>query len=330
MHETAWRRGCFPWERGRNSKFSRFYSRLISAHSDLLEVSGSDKALFPGALPYPEVFADEGGGIAGESNTMRWSMSFLNAWVAWSNFVVLGSPDSVGTAQEPRVKYRCQKEMRAFTDDLLGEVVEFFDKSGFCTASFQCDGKRRTLEEAIEACRDLHGSYTIPGVVSGEKPVSTAIPVVASRVAIPEQAGTVELADWLPPERQQVVSDLSKLRQPEHLWDEVVPAFHNVPFEEEEDDVDVQQVRRAEAAYEAQLELICPMSWVGCCGVKRKSKARQFALIVSLRCQVGMMVSCQKSPHRLLARLESVFHGGQLLVTVFVKRHISTCKRLVR
>ena len=96
MHETAWRRGCFPWERGRNSKFSRFYSRLISAHSDLLEVSGSDKALFPGALPYPEVFADDGGGIAGESNTMRWSMSFLNAWVAWSNFVVLGSPDSVG------------------------------------------------------------------------------------------------------------------------------------------------------------------------------------------------------------------------------------------
>ena len=233
MHETAWRRGCFPWERGRNSKFSRFYSRLISAHSDLLVVSGSDNALFPGALPYPEVFADDGVGIAGESGAMRWSMSFLNAWVAWSNFVVLGSPDSVGTAQEPRVKYRCQKEMRAFTDDLLGEVVEFFDKSGFCTDSFQCDGKRRTLEEAIEACRDLHGSYTIPGVVSGEKPVSTAIPVVASRVAIPEQAGTVELADWLPPERQQVVSDLSKLRQPEHLWDEVVPAFHNVPFDEE-------------------------------------------------------------------------------------------------
>ena len=69
--------------------------------------------------------------------------------------------------------------------------------------------------------------------MSGEGNVSTAIPVVASKVAIPDQAGTVELSQWLPPGRKEVVADLTQLRQPEHLWDEVVPAFHNVPFSEE-------------------------------------------------------------------------------------------------
>ena len=120
-----------------------------------------------------------------------------------------------------RVSYRCSREIRSFTDQLLGEVTEFMDDD-LCAEGAHFDGGRQCLNEAMDELFGSCACYGTPsrqlGVVDGK--ASAAIPVVAKRVAIPTNAGTVDPSDWLPPERREVL-------------DEIVPACHRVSRREE-------------------------------------------------------------------------------------------------
>lgn len=51
--------------------------------------------------------------------------------------------------EEPRAGLRCIEDVRSFTDELLGEVIEFMDET-VCTDSIVCDGSREGIEAAIE------------------------------------------------------------------------------------------------------------------------------------------------------------------------------------
>ena len=228
-----WTRGVFPWERGPNSRFTRFLSWLTRAHVSSPERSGDGVSLFPSALPYPEVFHAEGRSM-GLRDKERWSKAFLNAWVAWSNYVVLGCPDCGNGKKEPQVELRCQKDVRAFTDGLLGEVKEFMDEA-ICTDSVSCEGGRGALAEAFRKLSQQCACYGTEGILPGalESAASAAIPVVAERVAVPEVAGSVDPCQHLPPSRKEIMADLSQMRLPEALWREVKPACHRVSKKEE-------------------------------------------------------------------------------------------------
>ena len=195
--------------------------------------TGNEEALFPATFPYPEVFS-QGKLVDSDEERLKWSKAAINAWVAWCNFVVLGNPDYQGVECEPRVAYRCGGEIKAFTDQLLGEVREFMCEE-LCIEELICSGGRQSLLETLEAVENLHGGYgsgsKLPDSLTGT--LGSAISVVADRVAIPETAGTVNPCDWLPDNRKQLVEDLSALRLPELLWDEVPRACHRVSLKEE-------------------------------------------------------------------------------------------------
>ena len=125
-----------------NSRFSSYYTWFQSAQGVLLERSGSDVPLFPGALPYPEVINALVGGVSLEEERLRWAKSYMNMVVGWSNFTALGCPDSDGVASEPRVGYRCLEDVRMYADELLGEVVEFA-ADDLRKGVLSCTGKRR-------------------------------------------------------------------------------------------------------------------------------------------------------------------------------------------
>lgn len=130
--------------------------------------------------------------------------------------------------------YRQWKEVRTLVGSLLGEVTEFVS-SEMCTEALSCDGKRLSIEEALDQLKVLHGDYGGLGILPDEAIARTtvAMPVVADRVAIPDAAGTVSPLDWLPEERAEIVSDLSQLRMPETDWRRVPRACHQVSVDEE-------------------------------------------------------------------------------------------------
>ncbi|CAE7553167.1 unnamed protein product, partial [Symbiodinium sp. CCMP2456] len=64
--------------------------------------------------------------------------------------------------------------------------------------------------------------------------VSTALPVVPSRVALPPKAGQVDPCEWLPPERAAVLQDLGRLRRAEEDGSDVPLACHRVEPSEED------------------------------------------------------------------------------------------------
>ena len=208
----------------RNStKFSRYLDWFESAQGCLPERSGDDVRLFPCALPYPEVLLIE---TAVEETEARqiWARQLLNTFVAWSNFVVLGCPDG---AREPQATYRSACEARSFADRLLGEAVEFAS-SDLVTGRLTCAGKRATVEALLEQV----GSFAAAGYVDpvqAEGNSSTALPVTATRVAVPQKAGRVDPLEWLPEDQAEVVADLSRLRREPHLWEEICHACHRVP-----------------------------------------------------------------------------------------------------
>lgn len=232
---VPWKRGKYPWERGPNSRFLRYYAWLCDTHGTLLERSSSEGSLsrFPAALPFPELLAEGDASRVDEPNTL-WAKSFINVWIGWSNYVVLGCPDCGDSACEPRVGYRQWKEVRTLVGSLLGEVTEFVS-SDMCTEALSCDGKRLSIEEALDQLKVLHGDYGGLGILPDEAIARTtvAMPVVADRVAIPDAAGTVSPLDWLPEERAEIVSDLSQLRMPETDWRRVPRACHQVSVDEE-------------------------------------------------------------------------------------------------
>ena len=160
-------------------------------------------------------------------------MRFLNSWVCWSNFVSLGCPTD-GGRYEPRGGYRCLADIRLLADKLLGEVEEFASPE-LLHGSLSCEGKRGVIDELLSqvsctvgACYgDLRGPQ-------GQEAGLPTLPVKADRIAVPEVAGMVDPCEWLDEDRATVVRNLDKLRLPEHQWEEVVKAFHQVPPEEED------------------------------------------------------------------------------------------------
>ena len=214
---------------GRNSKVIRYLVWLQSAPY-LPEVSG-DVPLFPCVLPYPEAVPAKGSAVLKYANAKEWAKAFMNVFVAWSNFVVLGCPDCVGEVSEPRAGYRSIGDARSFCDELLGEVESFYDGSLF-TGS--CDGKRAEVEALLERLDCTATGYHGFAREAGECDVSTALPVVAARVAVPTEAGKVDPLDWLPIGQREVVENLEEQQLPRHLWEDGVVACHRVPADEEE------------------------------------------------------------------------------------------------
>ena len=84
-------------------------------------------------------------------------MAFVNTFVAWSNYIVLGCPRSGGAGYEPRVDYRGVQDARAFADRLLGEVEEFAS-GDLIFGSLLCDGKRAAVERAMNEIPDAAGA----------------------------------------------------------------------------------------------------------------------------------------------------------------------------
>ena len=119
-------------------------------------------------------------------------------------------------------------------DKLLGEVEEFASPE-LLHGSLSCEGKRGVIDELLSqvsctvgACYgDLRGPQ-------GQEAGLPTLPVKADRIAVPEVAGMVDPCEWLDEDRAMVVRNLDKLRLPEHQWEEVVKAFHQVPPEEED------------------------------------------------------------------------------------------------
>ncbi|CAK9053588.1 Uncharacterized protein YMR196W [Durusdinium trenchii] len=134
---------------------------------------------------------------------------------------------------EPQSIYQRPEVMRAYADRLLGEVEEFMEE--VCIGALSMEGGRRSIEEALDLLQTSHASYGAPDAALGNiaEKVSTAIPVVAERVAVPKKAGLVNPADWLPPDRRAVFEDLPSLRRPELQWRSVVAACHRVSQAEE-------------------------------------------------------------------------------------------------
>ena len=214
---------------GRNStRFGKYLAWLRNAHGSLSERSDAKAPLFASVLPYPEALRPLGSAVSDPENSRGWAMNFVNTVVAWSNFVVLGFPHC-DEFFEPPVAHRSVQSIRPYADKLLGEVVEFMNPE-MLAGTLSCEGKRSDSEALIASGTDAW--YGSDGKVDA-KGISTALPVVADRVAIPVEAGLVDPCGVLGKERAEVVAHLPDLRMPEECWGAEVRACHNVPPEEE-------------------------------------------------------------------------------------------------
>ena len=101
-------------------------------------------------------------------------------------------------------------EARSFADRLLGEAIEF------ASADLITAGKRATVEALMEQVSSFAAAGYVDPVQASSS--STALPVTATRVAVPEKAGRVDPLQWLLSEQAEVVSDLESLRREPHLW----------------------------------------------------------------------------------------------------------------
>ena len=220
--------GVDPVLEGENSKFLSYFRWLCDAHSTLPVVTGSNVPLFPCKLPYPEAIGDFGA-ITGLSGSDLWARRHVNTMFAFSNFLVLGCPDCRGNTYEPQGSYQSCDFARQFADGILGEVAEF-GSSSLIADALNCSGSRVAVEEIFEEASKQAGPYM---KLDDGGSLSGALPVVASRVAMPAAAGTVDPLQFLDHDKREVVADLSRLRLPEHLWPEIPVACHRVPKEEE-------------------------------------------------------------------------------------------------
>ncbi|CAE7216591.1 unnamed protein product, partial [Symbiodinium sp. KB8] len=213
------------------SSFQQYFAWFQGAQGYLLERS-SEGPLFPCALPYPEaILTEEVRGEAAEV-TMWWSKAFLNVFISWGNFVTFGCPAPEGSGREPRVSYRASRDARVFADKLLGEMGEFVSYE-LVAGRLSCGGKRSVVESMLAQVQCTVGASYFHDGAAAEEAGSVALPVEASRVAIPSQAGMVDPCRWLEGERKETVQNLASLRKPEYLWDEIVTACHRVPVQEE-------------------------------------------------------------------------------------------------
>ena len=212
----------------KNSKFVSYYAWLESAHGALSIVADSSAApLFPCSLPYPEALYSEGA-ISGFSSRTMWARRYLNAFVAWSNYVELGCPDCRERVCEPPVAYQSEAFARRFADRWLGEVEEF-GSLDLLSGTLELQGGRFAVEQAFDSVKCAAAGYFCEAGAN----LSGALEVQVDRVAIPEAAGTVNPTSILPADRRAVFENLESLRRPEPLWDPVVPSCHRVAPQEE-------------------------------------------------------------------------------------------------
>ena len=80
--------------------------------------------------------------------------------------------------------YRQWKEVRTLVGSLLGEVTEFVS-SDMCTEALSCDGKRLSIEEALDQLKVLHGDYGGLGILPDEAIARTTDELLSQM--LPEQ-----------------------------------------------------------------------------------------------------------------------------------------------
>ena len=120
--------------------------------------------------------------------------------------------------------------MRLFSDGLLGEVMAFCSPD-LLRDSLSLDGKRGDLDALLQTLARSMPSYD--GTVPQAPPSGVALPLLAERMAVPEEAGQVNPADWLDPLKAVVFENLESLRLPEEAWQEIPVSCHRVPLEQE-------------------------------------------------------------------------------------------------
>ena len=123
--------------------------------------------------------------------------------------------------------YRCLDEARAFADRPLGEVREFASLD-LVLGRLHYEGKPAAVEALLLQVQGLAGASYDDVMQVGDVPISTALPVSASRVAVPDRAGSVDPLEWLPPDRAK-----EALRKEPQEWEDIHVACHRVPESEE-------------------------------------------------------------------------------------------------
>ena len=162
----------------KNSRFFGYYAWSESAHDALSIVADSSAApLFPCSLPYPEALYSEGA-ISGFSSRTMWARRYLNAFVAWSNYVELGCPDCRERVCEPPVAYQSEAFARRFADRWLGEVEEF-GSLDLLSGTLELQGGRFAVKQAFDSVKCAAAGYEAGANLSG------ASEVQVDRVAIP-------------------------------------------------------------------------------------------------------------------------------------------------
>ena len=215
---------------GGNSKFLKFMAWQEGVQSVLPNRSGDEHPLFPCLLPYPEAMSSLGSSVVDALDSETWSKRHVNGFIGWCNFIVLGCPDCEGWSTEPQAIFRGADDVRPLADALLGEVVEFSSLE-LISGRLTCKGGRAAVEEVFERLKCTgFGNYNLDGTTEN---LSGALEVVASRIAVPATAGTVDPCGLLQGDRRRVMENLQELRRPEHLWDSVVTACHRVAPQEE-------------------------------------------------------------------------------------------------
>lgn len=182
------------------------------------------KVSFPCVLPFPEVVSV--GKILRRASTRKvvWAKRWVNCLFSFYNFVELGCPDRV-ERYEPRGGFYQGPEVRTAGERLLGEIMTF-SSLGIQEFSHKCEsGGKEEVQNLLAAMEDPSFSYFSKPL---DLTMTTALPVHASRIAIPSTAGTVDMLQHLPPERAKIVADLERLRLPEHLWNRIPIASHQV------------------------------------------------------------------------------------------------------
>ena len=220
-----------PFLTGRNTKFRRFYTWQLSIRGVLPGRLGSSllKVSFPCVLPFPEVVSVGKVLRRASSRKAVWAKRWVNCLFSFYSFVEMGCPDQV-EHYEPRGGFYQGPEVRAAGERLLGEIMAF-STTRVQDFSHKCEsGGKEEIQNLLTAMEDPSFQYFSKPL---DCTMTTALPVHASRIAVPTTAGTVDMLRRLPPERAKIVADLERLRMPEHLWNRIPIASHQVePCEE--------------------------------------------------------------------------------------------------
>ena len=227
-----------PFLLGANTRFRRFYRWLVkaNAHGHLRPrgcMEDSVGQLFPCALPYPEALQAKGcWKKSSDGARLLFAKEWVNLLFAWGNYVSLGLPEAEGS-YEPQVGFCAWNTARHCAEHLLGEVLVFTDED-LIRGKTDLDKGRALLEEFLSSMPSLKTGYVYPDSNLLQASTTVAMDVDPSRIGIPDEAGMVDPLHVLPPERQAVYRDLSRLQSPVDEWGVLPAACHRVPEERED------------------------------------------------------------------------------------------------